>query len=78
LRGDDSAQGVAAGQDDAAVIDFGCRPRGGFRYRGSLDEFTAAGRAPVGFDSMRHYGVALCADSLHKKRVADLSLMGQP
>jgi len=52
LRRNDAAEGVAVGQDDAAMVYFGCglagkRDLGGF---GAVDDGSATGRAPVGYD----------------------------
>jgi len=50
LRGDDAADGVAARQDDAAMIHcLGRILRGVVGQRGTLDEGPAASWTPVGF-----------------------------
>jgi hypothetical protein len=67
LGGDDAAQGVTAGQYDAAVIDLGRRGGGGL-WPGqgcALGQCSAAGWAPVGIVVFSEDCVALGADPIH-------------
>jgi hypothetical protein len=67
LRSDDAAECVAAGQHDAAMIDFLWRRSGvdGWRNDVALDQGSAAGWAPVGLCVRGEYGMAMAAGAFH-------------
>ena len=67
MRGDDAAEGVAAGQDNAAVVDFngGSTGRVESRQERAFNQRATAGRAPVRFGVFVEHGMTLAADSLH-------------
>ena len=67
MRGDDAAEGVAAGQDNAAVVDFngGSTGRVESRQERAFNQRATAGRTPVRFGVFVEDGMALAADSLH-------------
>jgi hypothetical protein len=75
LRGDDATDGMTAGQDDAAMVNF----RGGAGgltegvKAGSLDQRAAAGWAPVCLGFLGKYGPALAANSFHTQKLTRLS-----
>jgi hypothetical protein len=67
LRSDNAAEGVAARQDDAAMVDFGFWRGGALEcgIDGPVGKGSAAGWAPVGAAVSGEDGVALGADTLH-------------
>ena len=73
LGGDDSAQGMTARQNDAAVVDFGRRNAGNlwFGQGGALGQRSAAGRAPVGFLVDGEDSMAMGANPFHEARLPE-------
>jgi hypothetical protein len=71
LRGNDAADGMAAGQDDAAMVNFG----GGFgglsrgREAGPFDQGAAAGWTPVCPGFLGEHSSALAANSFHTQEL---------
>ena len=71
LRGDDAAQSVTAREHDAAMVNLGCWAHG-LRIGGdgfALQQGATAGRAPVGLGLGGENGMAMAANSFHRKRI---------
>jgi hypothetical protein len=72
LRSDDSAVGVTAGKNDAAMIDL-LRRRHFVRWSrlkfGSLEQSAATGRTPVGDGLLSEQGAAVAADAFHAIKI---------
>jgi len=68
---DDAAEGVAAGEKNAAVVDLSGGLGGG--ESGAINQCAAAGGTPVGLGFGSEDGVAMAADSLHLSTISHFS-----
>ena len=70
LRRDDAPYGVAARENNAAVIYFGLCLQRGRNQPGTRSKCATACGAPVGFDSLLQDGPALSANAFHISKLS--------